>query len=99
MKGNYLFAQKMAEAIELAKEVTRHPLVGRRMVVKNNRMIREYETYARGYLKGVEVIILTAPYTEVIEGKNVLFVRVHSFGSGLDYTLPFREDSLISEEI
>lgn len=85
------------QVLEFAMDVTRHPLVGRRMIVNSNRKIREVETNARGYLKGVEVIILTAPYKVDIDGKPYLFVKVHSLGSGLDYTLPFREDCVIGE--
>ena len=90
--------KRIMEAIEFAKDVTRHPLVGKRMIVDSNRKTREVESGARGYLKGVEVIILTAPYKVEIDGRPYLFVKVHSLGSSLDYTLPFKESCVIDKD-
>ena len=82
---------------EVMSDTDRHLLVGRRMKPTDNDYIREVETGAKGYLRGVEVIIHSKPYVKEFNGKKKLFVKALSFDSGFDYELPYKEEWLIKE--
>lgn len=82
---------------EVMNDTDRHPLVGRRMKPTDNDYIREVETGAKGYLRGVEVIIHSKPYVKEISGKKRLFVKALALDSGFDYELPYKEEWLIKE--
>lgn len=79
----------------------KHPLIGRRYKVQDNSYIKDLKTGCEGGLYGKETIIISDPYTEVIDfygNKNEhLFVNVFSTDSGRDYRVLFNEGWLIDE--
>jgi hypothetical protein len=82
----------------------KHPLIGRRMIVKDNSYIIDKETGLDCGLYDKEVVIVSDPYRETVHSRFVgdhehLFVDVASLDSGRRYRVLFNEDWLIDENI
>lgn len=81
----------------------KHPLIGRRMIVKDNSYIIDKETGLDCGLYDKEVVIVSDPYREVVHSSIVgdhehLFIDVASLDSGRRYRVLFDEGWLIDEK-